>query len=146
MKNRLLGKSGISIYPIGFGGIPIQKVTQEEANKIIKEAINNNVNFFDSARGYTCSEQYLGNAFVDNFVNRNQIFLATKSMSRTYEKMKDDIDISLKNFKTNNAAKLSKEEKIAQLRAEMKMAVAEERYEDAAKIKKQITKLENANE
>ena len=101
MKNRLLGKSGISIYPIGFGGIPIQKVTQEEANKIIKEAINNNVNFFDSARGYTCSEQYLGNAFVDNSVNRNQIFLATKSMSRTYEKMKEDIDISLKNFKTD---------------------------------------------
>ena len=53
---------------------------------------------------------------------------------------------SLKDFKTSHDGKVSKQEKIAQLRAEMKMAVAEERYEDAAKIKKQITKLENANE
>lgn len=42
--------------------------------------------------------------------------------------------------------KLSKEEQIANLREEMKLAVSEERYEDAAKIKKQITKLESANE
>ena len=42
--------------------------------------------------------------------------------------------------------KLSKDEKIKQLRSEMKQAVSEERYEDAAKIKKQITKLESANE
>ena len=42
--------------------------------------------------------------------------------------------------------KLSKEDKIKQLREEMKLAVSEERYEDAAKIKKQITKLESANE
>ena len=42
--------------------------------------------------------------------------------------------------------KLSKEEQVALLREEMKLAVSEERYEDAAKIKKQITKLENANE
>ena len=42
--------------------------------------------------------------------------------------------------------KLTKEEKIAALRAEMKQAVSEERYEDAAKIKKQIAKLESANE
>lgn len=42
--------------------------------------------------------------------------------------------------------KLSKEDKIKQLRDQMKLAVGEERYEDAAKIKKQITKLESANE
>ena len=42
--------------------------------------------------------------------------------------------------------KLTKEEQIKSLREEMKLAVSEERYEDAAKIKKQITKLESANE
>ena len=44
------------------------------------------------------------------------------------------------------AVKLTKEEQIANLRAEMKQCVTEERYEDAAKIKKQIAKLESANE
>ena len=43
-------------------------------------------------------------------------------------------------------AKLTKEEQIKMLREEMKQAVSEERYEDAAKIKKQIAKLESANE
>ena len=52
---------------------------------------------------------------------------------------------TLKNVKTK-PAKLTKEEQIKALRDEMKQAVSEERYEDAAKIKKQITKLENANE
>ena len=42
--------------------------------------------------------------------------------------------------------KLSKEDQIKQLREEMKLAVSEERYEDAAKIKKQIIKLESLNE
>lgn len=49
-------------------------------------------------------------------------------------------------IKMTAKSKKTKEEKIAELRDEMKQAVSEERYEDAAKIKKQITKLENANE
>ncbi len=48
--------------------------------------------------------------------------------------------------KPQKAKKLTKEEQIEKLRVEMKQAVAEERYEDAGKIKKQITKLESANE
>ena len=42
--------------------------------------------------------------------------------------------------------KLTKEEKIIRLKADMKLAVSEERYEDAAKIKKQIVKLEASDE
>ena len=91
---RNLGKTGLSVNPIGFGGIPIQKVTKEVAKDIVMEAVNRNVNFFDSARGYTCSEEYLEG-------NRQKVILATKSMSRTYDKMKEDIEISLNNFKTD---------------------------------------------
>ncbi len=105
MKKRLLGKTNMCVSPIGFGGIPIQKVTQDEANVIIKTAIEEGINFFDSARGYTCSEEYLGNALAliktENIEIRKEVFLATKSMSRTYDKMVDDINISLSNFKTD---------------------------------------------
>lgn len=58
-----------------------------------------------------------------------------------FEKHKQDA-IKTKEIKQ----KLTKEEQIKDLREQMKQAVAEERYEDAAKIKKQITKLESANE
>lgn len=93
MKKRVLGKTNISVNPIGFGGIPIQRVTKEEAKEVVREAIKRGVNFFDSARGYTCSEEYLGYA-----LGSADVYIASKSMSRTYEGMKNDINISLNNL------------------------------------------------
>lgn len=71
---------------------------------------------------------------------REEISKVIKRIAPFEKHSQDTIKIKVKK------EKLSKEEKIANLRAEMKQAVAEERYEDAAKIKKQIAKLESANE
>ncbi|CEN90372.1 aldo/keto reductase [Paraclostridium sordellii] len=95
---RVLGKTNLKINRIGFGGIPIQRVTQQDTNKIIDELINQGINFIDSARGYTVSEEYIGNAIEGK---RDNFILASKSMSRTYEDMLKDVDITLKNFKTD---------------------------------------------
>lgn len=95
---RALGKTNLKINRIGFGGIPIQRVTQQDTNKIIDELINQGINFIDSARGYTVSEEYIGNAIEGK---RDNFILASKSMSRTYENMLKDVDITLKNFKTD---------------------------------------------
>lgn len=95
---RVLGKTNLKINRIGFGGIPIQRVTQQDTNKIIDELINQGINFIDSARGYTISEEYIGNAIEGK---RDKFILASKSMSRTYEDMIKDVDITLKNFKTD---------------------------------------------
>ena len=93
---RLLGKTNMKVNRVGFGGIPIQRITQEETNKVINELIDKNVNFIDTARGYTISEEYIGNAIEGK---REKFFIATKSMARDYESMKQDIEISLKNLK-----------------------------------------------
>lgn len=95
---RVLGKTNLKINRIGFGGIPIQRVTQQDTNKIIDGLINQGINFIDSARGYTVSEEYIGNAIEGK---RDNFILASKSMSRTYEDMLKDVDITLKNFKTD---------------------------------------------
>ena len=95
---RLLGKTNMKVNRVGFGGIPIQRITQEETNKVINELIDKNVNFIDTARGYTISEEYIGNAIEGK---REKFFIATKSMARDYESMKKDIEISLKNLKTD---------------------------------------------
>lgn len=95
---KLLGKTNMVINRVGFGGIPIQRITQEETNKVIGELINNNINFIDTARAYTISEEYIGNAIEGR---REKFFIATKSMSRDYKSMKEDIEISLKNLKTD---------------------------------------------
>ena len=98
MEYRVLGKTGLNISRLGFGGIPIQRIDAEGTKVLIHQLKEAGVNFIDTARGYTVSEEYLGYALEgirENFV------LATKSMSRTKEAMAADIDVSLKNLRTD---------------------------------------------
>ena len=98
MEYRILGKTGLEISRLGFGGIPIQKIDAEGTKSLITELVNAGVNFIDTARGYTVSEEYLGYAMEGV---RDRFVLATKSMSRTKEAMAKDIETSLKNLRTD---------------------------------------------
>ena len=98
MEYRILGKTGLEISRLGFGGIPIQKINAEGTKKLISELIRAGVNFIDTARGYTVSEEYLGYALEGV---RERFVLATKSMARTKEAMARDIGISLQNLRTD---------------------------------------------
>ena len=93
-----LGKTGLNISRIGFGGIPIQKIDAEGTKVLMQKLVEEGVNYIDTARGYTVSEEYLGFALEGI---RDKFILATKSMSRTKEAMARDIDISLKNLRTD---------------------------------------------
>lgn len=95
---RKLGKTNIIVNEIGCGGIPIQHVNQQTVNNMIDEMIKLGINFVDTARGYTVSEELLGVALQGK---RDRFIIATKSMSRTLEGMKKDIETSLSNLKTN---------------------------------------------
>lgn len=98
MQYNILGKTGLNVSRIGFGGIPIQHVNQDTVNKMIEKSIELGINFLDSARGYTVSEELLGNALAGN---RDKMYIATKSMAKSKDNMKSDIEVSLKNFKTD---------------------------------------------
>jgi predicted aldo/keto reductase-like oxidoreductase len=95
---RVLGKTGLEISRLGFGGIPIQKIDAEGTRVLVGELVDKGVNFIDTARGYTVSEEYLGYALEGV---RDKFVLATKSMARTKEAMASDIDVSLRNLRTN---------------------------------------------
>lgn len=95
---RKLGKTNIYVNEIGCGGIPFQRVSQNTVNEMIDKMIELNINFIDTARGYTNSEQLIGEAIKNK---RDKFYLATKSMARSYEKMWDDIKISLNNLQTS---------------------------------------------
>ncbi|MBE7056015.1 MAG: aldo/keto reductase [Ruminococcaceae bacterium] len=98
MEYRILGKTDLKISLLGFGGIPIQRINAEKTRDLIIELKNKGVNYIDTARGYTVSEEYLGYALEGI---RSDFILATKSMSRTKDAMAKDIDISLSNLKTD---------------------------------------------
>lgn len=95
---RELGKTGLKVVPIGFGGIPIQRLNQELVTELVDEMIREGVNFIDTARAYTTSEHMLGHALAGG--KREKFILATKSMSRDYESMKRDIELSLTELQT----------------------------------------------
>ena len=97
MEYTVLGKTGLKISRVGFGGIPIQRVNKEQAKPLIARLAQEGVNYIDTARGYTVSEEYLGYAMEGL---RDKFILATKSMARTKEGMEKDISISLQNLRT----------------------------------------------
>ena len=98
MEYRTLGKTGLKVSRMGFGGIPIQKIDEEGTRKLLREMAEKGINYIDSARGYTVSEQYIGYGLEGI---RDKFILATKSMSRTKDAMAADIETSLKNFHTD---------------------------------------------
>ena len=98
MEYRVLGKTGLKISRMGLGGIPIQRIDAEGTKKLVYQLMDAGVNYIDTARGYTVSEQYLGYALEGI---RDKFVLATKSMARTREAMAKDIDISLGNLRTD---------------------------------------------
>ncbi len=98
MQYRILGKTGLQISRMGFGGIPIQRIDAEGTKALIQKLHKSGVNYIDTARGYTVSEEYLGYALQGI---RQDFVLATKSMARTKEAMAADIETSLKNLRTD---------------------------------------------
>lgn len=95
MDLRRLGRTGYRLVSIGFGGIPIQRLEEKEAIDLIIGAKNEGMNFIDTARAYNNSEELIGKGIKGR---RQDWVIATKSMARDYEGMKEDIEISLKNL------------------------------------------------
>ncbi|MBQ2854170.1 MAG: aldo/keto reductase [Oscillospiraceae bacterium] len=98
MEYRVLGKTGLTISRLGFGGIPIQRIDAAGTRKLCLQMKEAGINYIDTARGYTVSESYLGEALEGI---RGNFVLATKSMARTKEAMAADIETSLKNLRTD---------------------------------------------
>lgn len=99
MQRRILGQTNLEVSVIGFGGIPIQRVDEKIALELLKEANNQGINFIDTARGYNESESLIGETLEK--IGREKFILATKSMQRSYNGMLEDINISLKNLRTD---------------------------------------------
>ena len=93
-----LGRTGIKACKNGFGALPIQRVDLKESVYILQKAFYNGVNFFDTARGYTDSEEKLGYAFEHV---RERLFISTKTPSTTVKGFWDDLDTSLKMLRTD---------------------------------------------
>ena len=92
-----LGRTGIVVSKNGFGGLPIQRIPQENSEKLLRKAYDAGIRFFDTAHDYTDSEEKIGAALSGV---RDHIFLATKTSAKTPDKFFEDLETSLHNLKT----------------------------------------------
>ena len=99
MEYRVLGKTGLRVSAVGFGGIPIQRLDAPRTRVLMEALAAHGVNYIDTARGYTVSEEFLGQALQGGL--REKFILASKSMARTYQAMAADIETSLRNLRTD---------------------------------------------
>lgn len=94
-----LGKTGLNVSPVSFGGIPIQRGTAEDTRAVVDKMEELGINLIDTARGYTVSEEYLGAALRGR---RERFILATKSMVRDHAGMKNEVETSLAKLGTDH--------------------------------------------
>ncbi len=93
-----LGNTGITVEKNAFGALPIQRISTQEAVKLLRKAYDKGVTFFDTARFYTDSEEKLGEAFEGM---REKVYIATKTGATDAEGFWKDIHTSLKNLRTD---------------------------------------------
>ena len=99
MKYVELGRTGLKCAVVSFGGIPIQRSDAANTMAVVDALEKYGMNYIDTARGYTVSEEYLGAALTGR---RDKFFLASKSMVRDYEGMKKEVETSLRNLRTDH--------------------------------------------
>lgn len=98
MQETRLGRTGMLVRRLGFGGIPVQTVNREQALETVRHAYERGINFFDTAQAYTTSESIIGEALADV---RHEVFLATKSGGKDVETVKRHLAASLDSLRTD---------------------------------------------
>ena len=96
MKIITLGKTNLKVNKNGFGALPIQRISEKEAVYLLHKAFDNGINFYDTARFYTDSEEKLGAAFGDR---RSKVILASKTMAQTVEEFWKELHTTLRNLR-----------------------------------------------
>jgi hypothetical protein len=118
MEKVRLGKTGLMVTRVGFGGIPIMRRSKADAVQIVKEAISLGINFIDTANGYTDSEEKIGEAIKG--MRREDLIIATKSTATDKKTFNEHLDLSLKRlgvdyidvYQLHNVSKESQKEAI----------------------------------
>ncbi|MGE5627020.1 MAG: aldo/keto reductase [Solirubrobacterales bacterium] len=93
-----LGRTELMVSRSGFGALPIQRLSFEDASQILRKAYDKGINFFDTARMYSDSEEKIGYALGDV---RGNIIIATKSHAKDKKTLFEHLETSLKNLKTD---------------------------------------------
>ncbi len=98
MKTIRLGKTGLEVSRVGFGGIPTQRLAEDEAIKVVQRCLDLGITFLDTANAYSTSEERIGKAIAGR---REQVVIATKTTARDRATAQQHLELSLKRLNTD---------------------------------------------
>lgn len=98
MEHVVLGKTGLKVNKNGFGALPIQRISKEDAVVLLQKAFQNGINYFDTARAYSDSEEKMGAALHEV---RDQIIISTKTVAQNGKDFWKDLEMSLEKLQTD---------------------------------------------
>ena len=93
-----LGRTGLMVSASSFGALPVQRVSMDEAKKLLRMAYDGGINYFDTANAYSDSEEKIGEALSDV---RHNIIISTKSGASDKATLLGHIELSLRRMKTD---------------------------------------------
>ncbi|MDR3166451.1 MAG: aldo/keto reductase [Treponema sp.] len=93
-----LGRTGLMVNKDAFGALPVQRTDMQTAIRLLQKALDGGINFFDTARGYSDSEEKIGAALSER---RDRFFLATKTPAKKADDFWKDLETSLGKLKTD---------------------------------------------
>ena len=93
-----MGRTNLFVGRSGFGALPIQRASMDEAVRLLNKAFKGGINFFDTARYYSDSEEKIGNALSQM---RGDVVIATKAMAMTKNDVLKSLDVSLGKLQTD---------------------------------------------
>lgn len=98
MQTVRLGKTGLIVSRVGFGGIPIQRLTEDEAVRVVRRSLELGITLLDTAHGYSTSEERIGKAILGR---RGDLIVATKTPARDKKTAQEHLALSLKRLQTD---------------------------------------------
>ena len=96
-----LGSTGLQVSRLGFGGIPVQRIDQPRTRQLLEAAHKAGINYIDTARAYTVSEEWIGQALQLSGL-RDEFVIATKCRAITAEEMAEELNASLRSLRTDH--------------------------------------------
>jgi predicted aldo/keto reductase-like oxidoreductase len=94
-----LGKSGLEVTRVGFGGIPIQRLSEQQAVKVLQRALDGGFNWIDTANDYGNSEVRIGKAIKK--YPRSEVLVFTKGGGRDPKALRGQIELSFERLQTD---------------------------------------------
>lgn len=98
MEQVILGKTGLAVAKNGFGALPLQRIPKKDAVYLVQKAFYHGINYFDTARAYSDSEDKLGSAFHEI---RERLILSTKTAAENVQDFWKDLETSLRTLQTD---------------------------------------------